>query len=192
MGGVDRCWDLTAVAFTCGHGEPHENPPDSKPQHWRAPKNSRHLCARHGGAHANPRQLLAAPQWRAKESPRFMCALRWGARKSPRISKPHHRAAPTNSRKCLRAQPIGGTVRWAGMTQPINSDRPKCSTYDPDFWPPTRECSAREPPPKPHLSGGYDYCLRADSVVAGALCDEDTVISDACRRAEPGTFDAYV
>jgi hypothetical protein len=34
--------------------------------------------------------------------------------------------------------------------------------------------------------------LHADSVVAGALCGEDTVISDACRKAEPGTFDAYL
>jgi hypothetical protein len=26
-----------------------------------------------------------------------------------------------------------------------------------------------------------DYCTHADSVLSGALCDEDTVISNACR-----------
>jgi len=33
-----------------------------------------------------------------------------------------------------------------------------------------------------------DYCTQADSVISGALCDEDTVISNACRTPH-GDFD---
>jgi hypothetical protein len=38
----------------------------------------------------------------------------------------------------------------------------------------------------------YGVCRDPESVIEGAICDDRTAVSDACRRAKPGSFDEYV
>jgi hypothetical protein len=38
----------------------------------------------------------------------------------------------------------------------------------------------------------YGVCRMPSSVIGGALCGDATAISNACRRAAPGTVDAFL
>ena len=38
----------------------------------------------------------------------------------------------------------------------------------------------------------YGVCRNPDTVLGGALCGDDTAVSNACRRSQPGSVDAWV
>jgi len=38
----------------------------------------------------------------------------------------------------------------------------------------------------------YGICREPTTVIGGVLCDDRTAVSNACRRAGPGTFDEFV
>jgi hypothetical protein len=65
------------------------------------------------------------------------------------------------------------------MTQPISS----VSNND-AYW---SRLPADAPDHRPNK-----MCESPKSVVTGALCGNDTAVSNACRKALPGTIDAYV
>jgi hypothetical protein len=45
--------------------------------------------------------------------------------------------------------------------------------------------------PAQRVPAGLRFCREADSVVEGYLCDERTVVSNACRQPH-NSFDAYI
>jgi hypothetical protein len=38
----------------------------------------------------------------------------------------------------------------------------------------------------------YGFCRSPGSVIEGAICDDQTAVSNACRRSKPGSVDAYL
>jgi hypothetical protein len=38
----------------------------------------------------------------------------------------------------------------------------------------------------------YGVCRSPTTVIGGALCADDTAVSNACRRAKPGTVDDFL
>jgi hypothetical protein len=81
------------------------------------------------------------------------------------------------------------------MTSPVHGPRASC--FDPHA-PGPPECDY-EPPalaPTPRYAArlraeGLRFCREADSVAEGFLCNEPTVVSNACRKPH-NAFDAYV
>jgi hypothetical protein len=71
---------------------------------------------------------------------------------------------------------------------------PSLSGRDP-FWfepPPPSERSSSEPlASAPDARPGV-LCGDPKSVIAGAFCRDDTAVSNACRRAQPRSVDAYL
>jgi hypothetical protein len=77
------------------------------------------------------------------------------------------------------------------MTSPVHGPRASC--FDPHApGPPECAYEAPEPTYAERLKAeGLRFCREADSVVEGFLCDEPTVVSNACRKPHDA-FDAYV
>jgi len=78
-----------------------------------------------------------------------------------------------------------------------STPRPNASAPPSGHSPPLYAEGAGQPPPlkarpdQTPVPYGLRFCQRADSVVEGFLCNETTVVSNACRRAESG-FDQFV
>jgi hypothetical protein len=75
------------------------------------------------------------------------------------------------------------------MTSPVHGARASC--FDPQA-PGPQACAYETPTCAERLRAeGLRFCKEADSVVEGFLCDEPTVVSNACRKPH-NAFDAYV